>query len=82
MRFAGFIAVGINPMTESGLIFSRDENQFMARKPDILPDERWRSPMKAMILVALAVLSLSAGVANAQSFSHEMPQQHGNQSQG
>jgi hypothetical protein len=32
-------------------------------KPDIPPDERWRIPMKTMILAALAALSLSAGVA-------------------
>jgi hypothetical protein len=29
--------------------------------------------MKTMILAALTVLSLGAGVANAQSFAHEMP---------
>jgi hypothetical protein len=41
--------------------------------PDISPDERWRIPMKTVILAALAVLSLGAGAANAQSFAHEMP---------
>jgi hypothetical protein len=41
-------------------------------KPDIPPDWRWRVPMKTMILAALTVLSLG-GVANAQSFAHEMP---------
>jgi hypothetical protein len=29
--------------------------------------------MKTMILAALTVLSLDVGVANAQSFAHEMP---------
>jgi hypothetical protein len=29
--------------------------------------------MKKMILAALALLSLGAGVANAQSYSHEAP---------
>ena len=29
--------------------------------------------MKSMILAALTVLSLGVGVANAQSFAHEMP---------
>jgi hypothetical protein len=29
--------------------------------------------MKRIILTALTVLSLGAGVANAQSFAHEMP---------
>ena len=29
--------------------------------------------MKTMILAALTVLSLGVGVANAQSFAHEMP---------
>jgi hypothetical protein len=29
--------------------------------------------MKGMILAALTVLSLGVGVANAQSFAHEMP---------
>jgi hypothetical protein len=42
-------------------------------KPDISPDWRWRIPMKTMILAALTVLCLGAGVANAQSFAHEMP---------
>jgi hypothetical protein len=29
--------------------------------------------MKSMILAALTILSLGVGVANAQSFAHEMP---------
>jgi hypothetical protein len=29
--------------------------------------------MKSLILAALAVLSLGVGIANAQSFAHEMP---------
>jgi hypothetical protein len=29
--------------------------------------------MRKIILAALTVLSLGAGVANAQSFAHEMP---------
>ena len=29
--------------------------------------------MKSMVLAALTVLSLGVGVANAQSFAHEMP---------
>ena len=44
-------------------------------KPDIPPDRRWRIPMKKMILAALTVLSLGAGVANAQSFTHSNPSQ-------
>jgi hypothetical protein len=32
-------------------------------KPDISPDERWRVPMKKIILAAFAVLSLTAAVA-------------------
>jgi hypothetical protein len=32
-------------------------------KPDIPPDDRWRIPMKTMILAAFAALSLSAGLA-------------------
>jgi hypothetical protein len=42
-------------------------------KPDIPPDWRWRIPMKGMIVAALTVVSLGVGVANAQSFAHEMP---------
>jgi hypothetical protein len=38
--------------------------------PDISPDRKWRIPMKKMFLAALTVLSLGAGVANAQSFNH------------
>jgi hypothetical protein len=29
--------------------------------------------MRSMILAALTILSLGVGVANAQSFAHEMP---------
>jgi hypothetical protein len=32
-------------------------------KPDISPDQRWRIPMKNLILAAFAALSLSAAVA-------------------
>jgi hypothetical protein len=32
-------------------------------KPDIPPDQRWRIPMKNLILAAFAALSLSAAVA-------------------
>jgi hypothetical protein len=48
-------------------------------KPDILPDQRWRNPMKTMILAAVAAFSLSVGAANAQTLSHGAPQQSGNQ---
>jgi hypothetical protein len=47
---------------------------FRRSKPDIPPDRRWRIPMKKMFLAALTVLSLGAGAANAQSFSHAAPQ--------
>jgi hypothetical protein len=39
-------------------------------KPDILPDYRWRNPMKNFVLAAFAALSLTAAivpVANAAS---------------
>jgi hypothetical protein len=42
-----------------------------ASKPDIPPDQRWRFPMKNLILAAFAALSLSAAVAplaNAATF--------------
>jgi hypothetical protein len=42
-------------------------------KPDIPPDQRWRIPMKNLILAAFAALSLSAAIAplaSAQSLSH------------
>jgi hypothetical protein len=42
-------------------------------KPVIPPDPSWRIRMQSMILAALTVLSLGVGVANAQSFAHEMP---------
>ena len=32
-------------------------------KPDIPPDQRWRIPMKNLILAAFAALSLSAAIA-------------------
>ena len=35
--------------------------------------------MKTMILAAVAALSLSVGVANAQTLSHGAPQQSANQ---
>jgi hypothetical protein len=35
-------------------------------KPDISPDDRWRIPMKTMILAAVAALSLGVGAAYAQ----------------
>jgi len=40
---------------------------------------KWRIPMKKIFLAALTVLSLGAGVANAQSFSHAAPPSHTSQ---
>jgi hypothetical protein len=34
--------------------------------PDISPDDRWRIPMKTMILAAVAAISLGVGAAYAQ----------------
>jgi hypothetical protein len=51
-------------------------------KPDIPPDQRWRIPMKNMILAAFAALSLSAAIVPlaqastlnaAQSSVHQGP---------
>jgi hypothetical protein len=45
-------------------------------KPDIPPDQRWRIPMKNLILAAFAALSLSAAIAplaNAAATSHQGP---------
>jgi hypothetical protein len=45
-------------------------------KPDIPPDQRWRIPMKNLILAAFAALSLSAAIvplANAATASHQGP---------
>jgi hypothetical protein len=41
-------------------------------KPDIPPDQRWRIPMKNLILAAFAALSLSVAIApraNAATFN-------------
>jgi hypothetical protein len=38
-------------------------------KPDILPDETWRIPMKNLILAAVAALSLGAAVVPAYAAS-------------
>jgi hypothetical protein len=38
-----------------------------AQEPGIWPDWRWRIPMKAMILVVLAIMTVSDGAANAQT---------------
>jgi hypothetical protein len=38
----------------------------ISSKPDLSPDDRWRIPMKTMILAAVATLSLSVGAAYAQ----------------
>jgi hypothetical protein len=38
-------------------------------KPDILPDQRWRIPMKNLILAAFAALSLGAAVVPAYAAS-------------
>jgi hypothetical protein len=47
-------------------------------KPDIPPDQRWRIPMKTMILAAFAALSLSAGVAQiAQAATFPTAVHHG-----
>jgi hypothetical protein len=52
---------------------ARIEPSVPSSKPDIPPDRRWRISMTSMILAALIILSLGVGVANAQSFAHEMP---------
>jgi hypothetical protein len=49
---------------------------FQSSKPDISPDYIWRIPMKKIVLAALAALSVGAGVANAQTYSHGSPAQH------
>jgi hypothetical protein len=50
-----------------------------ASKPDILPDWiLWSVSMKKIFLAALTVLSLGAGVANAQSEAHSAPPYHQN----
>jgi hypothetical protein len=41
-------------------------NIHLQPKPDISPDDRWRIPMKTMILAAVAALSLGVGAAYAQ----------------
>ena len=41
-------------------------NIHLSLKPDISPDDRWRIPMKTMILAAVAALSLGVGAAYAQ----------------
>jgi hypothetical protein len=46
---------------------------FGSSKPDISPDWIWRIPMKKLVLAALAALSVGAGVANAQTYSHSAP---------
>ena len=38
----------------------------LSLKPDISPDDRWRIPMKTMILAAVAALSLGVGAAYAR----------------
>jgi hypothetical protein len=48
-------------------------------KPDIPPDQRWRIPMKNLILAAFAALSLSAAIAplaNAGTFNSTQTVQH------
>jgi hypothetical protein len=48
-------------------------------KPDIPPDQRWRIPMKNLILAAFAALSLSAVIAplaNAATFNSTQTVQH------
>jgi hypothetical protein len=48
-------------------------------KPDIPPDQRWRIPMKNLILAAFAALSLSAAIAplaNAATFGSTQTVQH------
>ena len=45
-------------------------------KSDIPADYTWRISTKSLILAALTVLSLGVGVANAQSFAHEMAPRH------
>jgi hypothetical protein len=46
--------------------YHRERNIHLLSKPDISPDDRWRIPMKTMILAAVAALSLGVGAAYAQ----------------
>jgi hypothetical protein len=41
-------------------------NIHLSSKPDISADDRWRIPMKTMILAAVVALSLGVGAAYAQ----------------
>jgi hypothetical protein len=60
-------------MLHCGIIIRMQTPTYRPSKPDISPDsiERWRIPMKNLILAAFAALSLSAAVAplaNAAGF--------------
>jgi hypothetical protein len=56
-------------MPQRSIIIRIARPKYAPSKPDILPDDRWRIPMKKMFLAALTVLSLTAGVAQMASAS-------------
>jgi hypothetical protein len=49
-------------MLQCSIIIQRGTSMCKS-KPDISPDDRWRIPMKTMILAAVAALSLGVGAA-------------------
>jgi hypothetical protein len=60
----------------------RKDRSLRRSKPDIPPDQRWRIPMKTMILAAFAALSLGAAIvplaqaapwSNARAATHQGP---------
>jgi hypothetical protein len=44
-----------------------------SKKPDISPGDRWKIPMRNMILAAAAVFSLATGSAFAQGYPLSLP---------
>jgi hypothetical protein len=53
-------------MPQRSIIIRRTKSMSCPSKPDISPDDRWRIPMKTMILAAVAAISLGVSAAYAQ----------------